>query len=93
VSTTLSAAARRAEGKRLRDAVPRAEQSGRKSPRERRNPVEVELEQNEGRILDLVPIRHGRMLQSPFAFFRGTTAVMAADLAPSKLRPQGAGLR
>jgi len=76
-----SASERRAEGKRLRDAVPRAEQSGWKPPRERPDPVEVVLAQNEGRVLDLVPIRHGRMLQSPFAFFRGTAAVMAADLA------------
>ena len=50
--------------------------------------------QNEGRLLDLVPIRHGRMSQSPFAFYRGTAAIMAADLAhtpSSGLRVQACG--
>jgi hypothetical protein len=51
-----SASERRAEGKKLRDAVPRAEQSGWKPPRDRRDPVEVVLAQNEGRVMDLVPI-------------------------------------
>ena len=73
-----SPAERRAEGKTLRDAVPRAEHSGWNPPKKRRDPVEVVLAQNEGRLLDLVPIRHGRMLQSPFAFYRGTAAIMAA---------------
>ena len=39
------------------------------------------LEQAAGRVAELVPIRHGRMLESPFAFFRGAAALMAADLA------------
>ena len=89
-----SAAERRAEGKRLRDAVPRAEHSGWKPPTDRRDPVEAVLAQNQGRLLDLVPIRHGRMLQSPFAFYRGTAAIMAADLADSPssgLRVQACG--
>ena len=87
-------AERRAEGKTLRDAVPRAEHSGWKPPKERPDPVEVVLAQNEGRVLDLVPIRHGRMSQSPFAFYRGTAAIMAADLAhtpSSGLRVQACG--
>ena len=89
-----SASERRAEGKRLRDAVPRAEHSGWKPPAERPDPVEIVLAANEGRVLDLVPIRHGRMLQSPFAFYRGTAAIMAADLAhtpSSGLRVQACG--
>ena len=52
------------------------------------------LAQNEGRVLDLVPIRHGRMSQSAFAFYRGTAAIMAADLAhtpSSGLRVQACG--
>jgi uncharacterized protein (DUF2252 family) len=76
-----SQADRRAEGKALRDAVPRAEHSGWKPPKERPDPVELVLAQNEGRVLGLVPIRHGRMAQSPFAFYRGSAAIMAADLA------------
>jgi len=67
-----SPAERRAEGKTLRDVVPRADHSGWKPPRERRDPVEIVLASNEGRLLDLVPIRHSRMMQSPFAFYRGT---------------------
>lgn len=72
---------RRAEGKLLRDAVPRASHSGWNPPKGRRDPVELVLAQNDGRLTELVPIRHGRMMQSPFAFFRGTAALMAADLA------------
>ena len=85
---------RRAEGKRLRDAVPRAGHSGWNPPKERRDPVEVVLASNEGRVLNLVPIRHGRMMQSPFTFYRGTAAIMAADLAHtpnSGLRVQACG--
>jgi uncharacterized protein (DUF2252 family) len=92
--TYRSQADRRAEGKALRDAVPRAEHSGWKPPKERPDPVEIVLAANEGRALDLVPIRHGRMSQSPFAFYRGTAAIMAADLAhtPSTgLRVQACG--
>jgi uncharacterized protein (DUF2252 family) len=40
-------------------------------------------EQAKSRVAELVPIRHGRMLASPFAFFRGAAAIMAADLAGS----------
>jgi uncharacterized protein (DUF2252 family) len=89
-----SAAERRAEGKTLRDAVPRAEHGGWNPLKKRRDPVEVVLASNEGRMPELVPIRHGRMMQSPFAFYRGTAAVMAADLAHtpnSGLRVQACG--
>ena len=89
-----SQAERRAEGKALRDAVPRAEHSGWNPPKDRPDPVEMVLAQNEGRVLDLVPIRHGRMSQSAFAFYRGTAAIMAADLVhtpSSGLRVQACG--
>jgi uncharacterized protein (DUF2252 family) len=72
---------RRAEGKALRESVPREAHGGWKPPKDRRDPVELLLESNKGRMPELVPIRHGRMLQSPFAFFRGSAALMAADLA------------
>jgi len=87
-------AERRAEGKALRDAVPRADHSGWKPPKDRRDPVEIVLAANEGRLPELVPIRHGRMSQSPFAFYRGSAAIMAADLAhtpSSGLRVQACG--
>lgn len=48
-------------------------------------------QQTRGRLQDLVPIRHGGMLQSPFAFYRGTTAIMAADLAHTPSRVQACG--
>ena len=76
-----TAAERRAEGKALRDDVPREAHGGWKPTKDRRNPIEILLESNEGRVPELVPIRHGRMVQSPFAFYRGSAALMAADLA------------
>jgi len=87
-------AERRAEGKALRDMVRRSEHSGWKPPKDRPDPVEVVLAQDEGRLPELVPIRHGRMSQSPFAFYRGSAAIMAADLAHtpvSGLRVQACG--
>lgn len=47
----------------------------------RRDPVEIIEQTNEGRLQELVPIRHSRMSISPFTFYRGAAAVMAADLA------------
>ena len=49
-------------------------------PSKARDPVALLLSQDESRVPELVPIRHGRMLESPFAFYRGAAAVMAADL-------------
>jgi len=89
-----SQAERRAEGKKLRDTVPRASHRGWSPDRNRSDPVEIVLEQNKRRLPELVPIRHGRMLESPFAFYRGTAAIMAADLAytpSSGLRVQACG--
>lgn len=50
-------------------------------PADRLDPVTIIEEQNATRLQELVPVRIGRMLQSPFAFYRGTAALMAADLA------------
>ena len=47
----------------------------------RRDPIAILERQAADRVPELVPIRHGRMLASPFAFYRGAAAVMAADLA------------
>ena len=89
-----SAAERRAEGKALRDAAPRAAHAGWKPPKGRRDPVEIVSESNVGRLETLVPIRFGRMSTSAFAFYRGAAALMAADLAhtpSSGLRVQACG--
>ncbi len=67
------------DGKAARAAVPRSshgEWSG-----SDRDPVAILTGQDESRVAELVPIRWGRMLASPFAFFRGGAAVMAADLS------------
>ena len=50
-------------------------------PTDRADPVEVLVGQNRSRDADLVPVRHGRMMVSPFTFYRGAAAIMAADLA------------
>jgi len=85
---------RAATGRALRDKVSRASHAGWVSPAGRRNPIEILLESNEGRIPELIPIRFGRMSASPFAFYRGAAALMAADLATtptSGLRVQACG--
>jgi uncharacterized protein (DUF2252 family) len=67
------------DGRAARGSVPRSthgEWSGSK-----RDPVAILARQDESRLAEFVPIRYSRMLASPFAFFRGGAAVMAADLA------------
>ena len=71
-------------GQLLRTDVPRRSHAG-WTPTRDRDPVATVLASNEGRLPDLVPIRMGRMVASPFAFLRGSAAVMAGDLA---LTPQ-----
>jgi uncharacterized protein (DUF2252 family) len=72
---------RAARAKAARSDVPRSSHADWEPSPERRRPVDVLLEQAADRVPELVPIRHGRMLASPFAFFRGAAAVMAGDLA------------
>jgi uncharacterized protein (DUF2252 family) len=67
-------------GRLLRKEVPRRDHAGWKAPHDR-DPVATVLASNDGRLPDLVPIRMGRMAASPFAFLRGSAAVMAADLS------------
>jgi uncharacterized protein (DUF2252 family) len=85
---------RRAEGKALREAAAREAHAGWKARPDRRDPIELLNESSAGRIPPLVPIRYGRMMQSPFTFFRGAACIMAADLATtaiSGLRVQACG--
>src|SRR5262245_47164621 len=81
-------AQRDAEGKAARARVP-LRSLGELDPAADRDPVGLLLRQAESRVADLVPVRHGRMLTSPFAFYRGAAVVMAADLG----RSQSSGLR
>ncbi|MFC8924163.1 DUF2252 domain-containing protein [Cellulosimicrobium sp. NPDC057127] len=69
----------RTAGRALRETAPRRSHAELRLPD--RDPVAVVAEQNADRIHELVPLRVGRMLESPFAWYRGTAATMAADLA------------
>ena len=70
-----------AAGRALRDKCPRTSQATWKPVGNRPDPVHWIEESDRGRIPELVPIRHGRMLVSPFTFYRGSALNMAADLA------------
>ena len=72
---------RLAAGKKLREQVPRSSQASWISPKNRADPIELLKHSDRGRSLGLLPIRYARMRESPFAFFRGAAAMMAADLA------------
>jgi uncharacterized protein (DUF2252 family) len=76
----LSRADRAARGKDARAVAP-LESHAEFSPRAGRDPVGLLLGQARSRVPELVPIRHGRMLVSPFTFYRGAALPMAADLA------------
>ena len=68
-------------GKAARAVAPRSGQGEWEPASDRRDPVELLEEQAASRVPELVPIRYGRMLVSPFTFFRGAAYPMAADLA------------
>jgi uncharacterized protein (DUF2252 family) len=71
---------RAARGRAARSLAPRSSH-GRWEPRDDRRPVvDVLLGEAADRVPELVPIRHGRMLVSPFTFYRGAAGIMAADL-------------
>ncbi len=81
-------------GKALRDRVGRGEHAKWKVVAHRPEVIALLKKSDEGRVESLLPIRYGRMRQSPFAFYRGAAILMAADLAgtPStKLRVQACG--
>ena len=72
---------RMAEGKALRERVPRGAQAKWKAAADRPDVVGDAEGLGPRPFPELLPIRYGRMIQSPFAFFRGAASVMAADLA------------
>ena len=91
---TASAEERAAAGKAAREKVPRSSHGEWEPPARRRDPVKVLEDQAKSRVPELVPIRYGRMLASPFTFYRGAAAIMAMDLAKtpqSGLRVQACG--
>ncbi len=82
------------KGKSLRKQTPRSAHGIFKPSLDRRDPIQILEESSADRVPHLVPIRYGRMLQSPFAFFRGGAAIMAADLVhgpTTGLRVQACG--
>lgn len=82
------------EGRALRKTAGRRAHAAWAPAMDRADPVATIERMDRGRIPELVPIRHWRMMQSPFAFYRGTAAIMAADLASTPatgLRVQACG--
>ena len=77
----LSVDERVARGKAARSAVPRADHAKFEPPPGRADPVALLERQANTRVAELVPIRYGRMLVSPFTFYRGAALLMANDLA------------
>ena len=72
-----------AAGRELRRRMPRADHAHYAPAANRPDPIGILEGQNASRVAKLVPVRFARMLASPFAFLRGSAAVMAADLAPT----------
>jgi uncharacterized protein (DUF2252 family) len=70
-----------AAGKALRTQCPRDAHAAWKAPSDRQDAVELVLAAEKGRVPELLPLRHGRMVKSAFTFYRGAALTMAADLA------------
>ncbi len=68
-------------GKSLRGSCPRSSHAAWKPSPDRPDPVGMLLAADQGRLPELVPLRHGRMVRSPFTFYRGSALAMASDLA------------
>jgi len=76
----LSLEERQAQGRQAQDRTPLSSHSGWQPAVDRPDPVALLEEQDTTREPDLVPVRHGRMMVSPFTFYRGAAKIMAADL-------------
>ena len=77
----LTAEQRVARGRAARGTAPRSGHGRWEPAPDRPDPVALLEEQAASRVPELIPIRHGRMLASPFTFYRGSALIMAADLA------------
>jgi len=78
--TSSHRATRQSEGRSARAKCPRSSHSKTQSSRSRRDSLSLIEKSTEGRVKNLLPIRFTRMLESPFAFFRGTAVIQAHDL-------------
>src|SRR5262252_2391938 len=74
---------RKAKGLDARERAPLSSHTKWKPAPHRPDPVELLVAQETTREPDLIPVRHGRMMVSPFTFYRGAATIMAADLAPT----------
>ncbi|AWN25981.1 DUF2252 domain-containing protein [Streptomyces sp. NEAU-S7GS2] len=81
MATGPTAQERTEQGRALRSEVPRSRHAEFEPTASRADPVDLIERQSAVRVPELVPIRYGRMLESPFRFYRGAAAIMAADLA------------
>src|SRR5437879_12695474 len=69
-----------AAGREARRQAPRSSHADWQPTTARPDPVKALIDQAEGRVAELLPLRYGRMLVSPFSFYRGAAAIMAGDL-------------
>jgi uncharacterized protein (DUF2252 family) len=83
---------RKARGRDARDGAPAASHGWWRPAPDRPDPVALLEQQNQTRDPDLVPVRHGRMMVSPFTFYRGAAKIMAADLSTTPAAGLGAQL-
>ena len=81
-TASLPPSERAAYGRQARTRVSRSSHGWFEPEQDRPDPVEVIERQSATRIPELIPIRYGRMLESPFRFYRGAAAIMATDLGP-----------
>jgi uncharacterized protein (DUF2252 family) len=81
VAGQMTSAERAARGKALRAEVPRESHAAFDPPADRTDPISLLEEQAKTRVPELVPVRYGRMMVSPFTYYRGAALPMAADLA------------
>jgi uncharacterized protein (DUF2252 family) len=90
--THLSIEERAAKGNAAREQTPLSSHAKWRPAADRPDPVGLLEEQDVTREPDLVPVRHGRMMVSPFTFYRGAAKIMAADLAGTPVAGLGAQL-
>jgi uncharacterized protein (DUF2252 family) len=76
-----SKAERYDKGASIRKKIPLAKHGEWNSYKNRKDPVDILIQTSVGRVESLLPIRYRRMMESPFSFYRGAAAIMAADLA------------
>ncbi|MFJ9585347.1 DUF2252 domain-containing protein [Streptomyces acidicola] len=81
-TSTLSPSERAAYGRQARTRASRSAHGWFEPDQQRPDPVEVLERQSATRVPELVPVRYGRMLESPFRFYRGAASIMATDLGP-----------